>query len=44
MVHHSIAVVIASFLTNFLERRKGEVQLRRIHLLRTPVNRGKGGP
>jgi hypothetical protein len=37
MVHHSIAVVITSFLTNFVERRKDEV--RRIPLLRTPVNK-----
>ena len=36
MVHHSIAVVITSFLTNFSERRKGEV--RRIYLPRTPVD------
>ena len=27
MVHHSIAVVITSFLPNFLERRKVEVRL-----------------
>ena len=27
MVHHSIAVVIASFLTNFSERRQREVRL-----------------
>jgi len=30
MVHHSIAVVITSFLTNFSELRKAEVQLLRI--------------
>jgi hypothetical protein len=39
MVHHSIAVVIALFLTNFLELRKGE--LRRIYLLRTRADIGK---
>ena len=38
MVHHSNAVVITSFLTNFVERRLGEV--RRIPLPRTPVNKG----
>jgi hypothetical protein len=38
MVHHSIAVVITSFLTNFVVLRLGEV--RRIYLPRTPVNRG----
>src|SRR5215216_7865495 len=37
MVHHSIAVVITSFLTNFVERRQGEV--RRITLPRTPLNK-----
>jgi hypothetical protein len=41
MVHHSIAVVITSFLTNFSELRHGEV--RRISLPRTPVNKGKKG-
>jgi hypothetical protein len=41
MVHHSIAVVITSFLTNFSEFHKSEVQLRRIRLLRTRVNRGR---
>jgi hypothetical protein len=39
MVHHSIAVVITSFLTNFSELRQCEV--RRIYLPRTPVNKGK---
>jgi hypothetical protein len=39
MVHHSIAVVITSFLTNFVERSKGE--LRRTPLLGTSVNKGK---
>src|SRR5215218_6140043 len=38
MVHHSIAVVITSCLTNFVERRLPE--LRRIPLPRTRVNRG----
>ena len=38
MVHHSIAVVITSFLTNFVELRKGEV--RRILLLGNSVNKG----
>jgi hypothetical protein len=38
MVHHSIAVVITSFLTNFVESRLAE--LRRISLPRTPANRG----
>jgi hypothetical protein len=45
MVHHSIAVVITSFitsfLTNFVELRKSEVQLRRIPLLGTWVNMAK---
>ena len=36
MVHHSIAVVITSFLPNFSERRLCE--LRRITLPRTQVN------
>jgi len=35
MVHHSIAVVITSFLTYFVERRKAEV--RRIKKGRIPV-------
>jgi len=35
MVHHSIAVVFTSFLTNFSEFYEGE--LRRILLPRTPV-------
>ena len=39
MVHHSIAVVVTSFLTNFVELRKAEVQLRRIHLPRPRVNK-----
>jgi hypothetical protein len=39
MVHHSIAVVITSFLTNFSELRHGE--LPRIPIPRTPVNKGK---
>jgi hypothetical protein len=34
MVHHSIAVVFTSFLTNFLELRKAEVQLGMIYLAR----------
>jgi hypothetical protein len=38
MVHHSIAVVITSFLTNFSERRAYE--LRGIPLPRTWVNKG----
>jgi hypothetical protein len=37
MVHHSIAVVITSFLTNFSELRACE--LRRIPLPRTRVNK-----
>jgi hypothetical protein len=37
MVHHSIAVAITSFLTNFVERRLGEV--RRIPVLQTRVNK-----
>jgi hypothetical protein len=41
MVHHSIAVVITSFLTNFVERSKGE--LRRTPLLGTSVNKGMRG-
>src|SRR5215204_6419154 len=36
MVHHSIAVVITSFLPNFSELRKAEV--RRTTLPRAPVN------
>ncbi len=39
MVHHSIAVVITSFLRNFSELRLGEV--RRIPLPRTSVNKAK---
>jgi hypothetical protein len=39
MVHHSIAVVITSFLTNFSELRACE--LRRIPLPRTWMNKGK---
>jgi hypothetical protein len=39
MVHHSIAVVFTSFLTNFVEFYKGEV--RRIPIPRTRVNKGK---
>jgi hypothetical protein len=39
MVHHSIAVVFTSFLTNFVEFYKSEVQLRRIPIPRTSVNR-----
>jgi hypothetical protein len=42
MVHHLIAVVFTSFLTNFSEFYKGEV--RRIPLPRTPVNRGQVTP
>ena len=38
MVHHSIAVVFTSFLTNFSEFYKGE--LRRISIPRTWVNKG----
>jgi hypothetical protein len=38
MVHHSIAVVFTSFLTNFVEFYKSEVQLRRIPIPRTRVN------
>ena len=41
MVHHSIAVVITSFLTNFLELREGEV--RRTSLLGR-VNKGTKNP
>jgi len=37
MVHHSIAVVFTSFLTNFSELYKGEV--RRIPIPRTQVNK-----
>ena len=39
MVHHSIAVVITSFLTNFSEFYKGEV--RRIPIPRSCVNKDK---
>jgi hypothetical protein len=38
MVHHSIAVVFTSFLTNFVEFYEGEV--RRIPIPRTTVNKG----
>ena len=41
MVHHSIAVVFTSFLTNFSEFHKSEVQLPRIPIPRTTVNKGK---
>src|SRR5215217_5270160 len=41
MVHHSIAVVITSFLTNFVELRHSE--LRRIPLLGNWVNKGRDG-
>ena len=41
MVHHSIEVVFTSFLTNFVEFYKSEVQLRRISITRTRVNKGK---
>jgi len=37
MVHHSIAVVITSFLTNFVERRQCEVQ-------HSPAPDGPGPP
>ena len=43
MVHHSIAVVFTSFLTNFLELRKAEVGLLRINLPHTAMTRACAG-
>jgi hypothetical protein len=41
-MHPSIAVFITVFLANFSELSKSEVQLRRILIPRTPVNKPLG--